>query len=398
MRDGELLEKEIRFCRKDGKCIHLESIAIVFKDENESLNRIVGVLKDVTEKVISKSELQKNEEKFLSIAEQTGQLIIDGDTRTGKIRWAGAIKEITGYTPEEFSKVDLQACKEAVHTEDRERVLNNLLYCLQTGERFNQEFRFRRKDGSYAYVEDSSVFLKDENGNIYRAFGVIKDITKKKQDEESLARTEEMRKKEIHHRIKNNLQVISSLLDLEAEKFRDEKVVEAFRNSQNRVISMSLIHEELYKSGDNETLDFTEYLKKLIDKLFQCYAAGRRNIRMLTDIEPEIRLHMDIAIPLGTVINEIVSNSLKHAFSEEREGEIQIILHNIKNSETASNNCFLLTISDNGEGFPETVDFENPGSLGLQLVNTLVNQIEGKVEMQKNNGTEFRIWFGKKES
>jgi PAS domain S-box-containing protein len=397
MQDGEILEKETRFRRKDGKYIYLENIAVVFKDEKEDLNRVVGVLRDITEKVTAQHELQKNEEKFLSIAEQTGQLIIDGDTRTEKIRWAGAIEEITGYTPEEFSKVDLQACKEAVHPEDRERVFSNLLNCLHTGERFNQEFRFRRKDRSYRYVENSSVFLKDEAGNIYRAFGVIKDITKRKLAEEALARTEEMRKKEIHHRIKNNLQVISSLLDLEAEKFADEKVVEAFRDSQNRVISMSLIHEELYKSGDKETLDFTEYLKKLTDKLVQSYRVGNSKIHLLSEIEPEVRLHMDLAIPLGTVINELVSNSLKHAFPGEREGEIRITLSDIESARIGSN-CFLLTISDNGAGFPDTVDFKNPSSLGLQLVNTLVNQIEGRVVMQRNNGTEFRIWFGKKES
>jgi two-component sensor histidine kinase len=106
---------------------------------------------------------------------------------------------------------------------------------------------------------------------------------------------------------------------------------------------------------------------------------------------------MDLAIPLGTVINELVSNSLKHAFPGEREGEIRITLSDIESARIGSN-CFLLTISDNGTGFPDTVDFENQSSLGLQLVNTLVNQIEGRVVMQRNNGTEFRIWFGKKES
>jgi len=248
------------------------------------------------------------------------------------------------------------------------------------------------------YVEDSSIFLKDEEGNIYRAVGVIKDIAERKLAENALSRNEEMRKKEIHHRIKNNLQVISSLLDLQAEQFTDRKVIEAFRDSQNRVISMSLIHEELYKSGDKETLDFTEYLKKLTDTLFKSYKVGSNKIHLLPDIEPEVRLHMDLAIPLGTIVNELVSNSLKHAFPDDGEGEIRIIPHSIKNTEISGNTCFLLKISDNGSGFPDTVDFENPGSLGLQLVNTLVNQIEGKIELQRNKGMEFRIWFGKKES
>lgn len=215
---------------------------------------------------------------------------------------------------------------------------------------------------------------------------------------------EEIRKKEIHHRIKNNLQVISSLLSLQAEHFSDKKVRESFQDSQNRVISMSLIHEELYKTGeigDFETFDFKAYLKKLANELFRSYLVGNQDIHLKLNIE-KIFLGMDTGIPLGIIINELISNSLKHAFPAGREGEIQIKLHKIESGKISGEDretgrCesseFLLVVSDNGVGIPEKIDFRHTSSLGLQLVNILVDQIEGSIELVRGTGTEFRIKF-----
>ena len=210
--------------------------------------------------------------------------------------------------------------------------------------------------------------------------------------EKSLAKAEDARKKEIHHRIKNNLQVISSLLDLQADKFNDTKVVEAFRESQNRVISMALIHEELYKEEGTDTLNFSYYLKTLAENLFQTYRVSSNNIHLSMDLEENVLFNMDIAVPLGIIVNELVSNSLKHAFIGRDKGEIQIKLHR-EEGEDYKSASFILTISDDGVGIPENLDIENLESLGMQLVISLVDQLDGEFELKGNNGTEFTMRF-----
>ncbi len=190
------------------------------------------------------------------------------------------------------------------------------------------EKEYIRKDGSRVPII-LGVATFDQARNEGIAF--VLDITEKKKAEEALARSEEARKKEIHHRIKNNLQVISSLLDLQAEKFRDKEVLEAFKESKNRVFSMSLIHEELYKGEGTDKLDFSAYLQKLAKSLFQTYSLSSKSIRLCMDLEENAFFNMDVAIPLGIVVNELVSNSLKYAFHGRNGGEIRIQLYKEKN-------------------------------------------------------------------
>ncbi|MDG6244952.1 MAG: histidine kinase dimerization/phosphoacceptor domain -containing protein [Methanolobus sp.] len=194
---------------------------------------------------------------------------------------------------------------------------------------------------------------------------------------------EEIRKKEIHHRIKNNLQVISSLLDLESDKFTNVKVIEAFKESQNRVISMALVHEELYRSHDMESIDFSDYLLKLVNELSYSYGINKEKIQVKMDVDPTF-LDMDTAIPLGMIVNELVSNSFKHAFKQEKEGEIHVDLK-------LEDQRLTLTVGDNGVGFPEDIDFTETDSLGLQLVTTLTAQIDGTIELDRSLGTKFII-------
>jgi PAS domain S-box-containing protein len=229
------------------------------------------------------------------------------------------------------------------------------------------------------------------------------DVTERKKAEEALSNIETARKKEIHHRIKNNLQVISSLLDLQAEQFRNREnikeleVLKAFRESQDRVISMALIHEELYKGGGFDTLDFSPYIKKLIENLFKTYSLGDAEIALNMDLEESIFFDMDIAVPLGMIVNELVSNSLKHAFKRRKQGEIQIKLLREKDwkhkKEGDKDTNFVLSVSDNGIGIPGNLDIKNIDSLGIQLVTSLVDQLDGEFELKKNNGTEFNMKF-----
>ena len=527
-----------RLRKKNGSYFYVEDEGVYLKDEKGRVYMAAGVIKDITEKRSAQERLKESEERFRIAAEQTGQIVFEHDHGDKDIKWAGAIQDVTGYTIEEFSKFDNATWASHIHPEDRKRTLDEIRMYQKKESKFRVEYRFRRKDGNYIHVEDSGVYLRDENGRIRKAFGVMKDITgiklaseklkesearyrsfmknfrgiafqmgldftlllidgnieettgyrredfisgnidcyrivfpedrekvfenrkksandpsifleheyricqsdgksrwvreiiqnvpdpsgkkrilqgtvydinRQKEAEESLAKIEEIRKKEIHHRIKNNLQVISSLLELQAERFNDVEVLEAFHESQNRVATMAIIHEELYRSKNNETLDFSAYLQKLTSELFHSYIVRKGYVDMHLDID-EIFLGIDTAVPLGIIVNELVSNSLKHAFPPGRRGEIRIKLYRTGNSDenksisNSTNNIgskssvdkniqYTLVVSDNGLGFPKNIDFRNTSSLGLQLVNILVEQLEGAIELNRSSGTEFKIRF-----
>jgi two-component sensor histidine kinase len=211
--------------------------------------------------------------------------------------------------------------------------------------------------------------------------------------------------RETHHRIKNNLQIVSSLLNLQADKFKDRDVKEAFRESENRVASMSIIHEELYKSENIASIDFTAYLKKLTADLLSSYRVGDKKIQLFLDIDNTF-LGIDTAIPLGIIINELFSNSLKYAFPKG-EGEIRISLHKLPAQNLDSEDStgkemqkesqrYRLIYSDNGARFPKDVDFRNSETLGLQLINALVDQIGGTIEIETEKETKFILGFEEK--
>jgi two-component sensor histidine kinase len=261
------------------------------------------------------------------------------------------------------------------------------------------EKEYYRKDGSRIPI---ILGVANIEGPRDDGIAFVIDATERKKAEEALAKIEVARKQEIHHRIKNNLQVISSLLDLQAEKFmdrddiKDSEVLEAFRESQDRVVSMALIHEELYKSGGIDTLDFSSYIEELADNLFLTYRLGNRDISLSMDLEENLFFDMDTSVPLGMIVNELVSNSLKHAFQGRDKGEIRIKLYREESAEFESESCentsFTLTVSDNGIGIPE-IDIEDFDTLGVQLVITLVDQLDGELELKRNNGTEFTFKF-----
>jgi two-component sensor histidine kinase len=192
--------------------------------------------------------------------------------------------------------------------------------------------------------------------------------------------------KEIHHRVKNNLQVISSLLNLQSSLVADPQALEVFQESQHRIRSMALVHEKLYQSESLAQIDFAEYVRTLTTYLFNSY--GDRAQHITLDIQAEdVFLGIDTAIPCGLILNELVSNALKHAFPNGQEGKIRVEI--CVGSEQQST----LTVSDNGVGLPESLDLHNTTSLGLQLVNILVRQLDGTMEIHGQGGAEFKIGF-----
>jgi PAS domain S-box-containing protein len=362
----------------------------------ETLHNLDNLINERTE------ELRESEEKYRSIVETAneGIGIIDNEF---KITYANKrMADMLGYTLEEGIG---RSIWNFLSEESKAIVKLNLEKKL-LGIDDSYELKLLRKDGSPVWTSLNSKSLFDKQGKYLGSISMFTNITKRKEAEQALAEIELARKKEIHHRIKNNLQVISSLLDLQADKFRNRKnikdleVLEAFRESQDRVISMALIHEELYRDGGLEKLNFIQYVKELSENLFNTYTIGNNNIRLKRDFENDAFFDMDVAVPLGMLINELITNSFKHAFSGRNEGEIQIKLRrenfreNFENTgESLKSTTFALTISDNGMGIPENLEIAELNSLGLQLVVSLVDQLDGKLEINRKNGTEFIIRF-----
>ena len=401
--------------RNDRKMINASLTLSPIIDASENLIYILIIARDITKSKETEEKLQKIEEKFRKTEEtynvameHTRQIIYDYDLRTDKCIWAGAIEEVTGYSFGEFQRLGKDVWILNIIQTDMNRLDGDC--CDEEAAEFKEEFKMRKKDGTFICVENGGICFKDHEGHLYRTVGVLKDITTQKETEATLAKIDIFRKQEIHHRIKNNLQVISSLLDLQADQFnnreciKDSEVLEAFRESQNRVISMALIHEELYKGGELDTLDLSSYLEKLTENLFLTYRLGNTDISLKTDLEENLFFDMDNAVPLGIIVNELVTNSLKHAFTDRDNGEISIKLcrentgecrNDIEESknEECKSASFILTVSDNGVGIPENLDFENLDSLGFQLIFSLVEQLDGEIELKRNNGTEFTIKF-----
>jgi two-component sensor histidine kinase len=195
--------------------------------------------------------------------------------------------------------------------------------------------------------------------------------------------------REVHHRVKNNLQIIISLLNLQSRYISDTTTLSAFKESQNRVRAMALVHEKLYQSTDLSTIDLNNYLTFLGDNLFQFLGMKGRGIKLTMDIH-DIFLAIDTAIPFGLMINELISNSLKYAFPGGRKGEISIAIHR-------QDHTLNILYKDNGIGIPKDFDWRNARSMGLRLITALVDQLDGTIELDRTVGTLFTMVVHEKE-
>ncbi|HOO70391.1 MAG TPA: PAS domain S-box protein [Spirochaetota bacterium] len=248
---------------------------------------------------------------------------------------------------------------------------------------------FERSDflgGKTFDIRMSPIF--DDDGEVVMVVKHLRDITDRKVAEEKIKSSlneKEFLLKEIHHRVKNNMQIISSMLNLQSRYVNDIRDLDLFRDSQNRVRAMALVHEKLYQSTDLAQIDFSLYIKEFTSYLFYSYNVNPAKIRFELTVE-NIYFSIDSAIPLAQIINEVISNSLKHAFPGDLTGCIKIVFYREKGK-------YVLIIRDNGVGFPEGVDFTKAETLGLQLIRALVLQLEGKIEKADVAGTEYIITF-----
>ncbi len=261
---------------------------------------------------------------------------------------------------------------------------------MASGNTVEVETQGVRDNGSRFNVRNRAVPFVGLNGVVKGFIELVEDITESKKNSEQIQKNlkeKEVLLQEIHHRVKNNMQVISSLLRLQSRNIKDEKSVEIFRECQNRVKSMALIHTKLYQSESLASINFAEYVSELTRNLMDSYNIDPGKVALTINVE-KISLGVDLAVPCGLLVNELISNSLKHAFPKEASGEIKIYMHPTENSHIE------LTVSDNGIGFPEDLDFRKTDSLGIQLIISLAEgQLQGKIELNRSAGTEFKVTF-----
>jgi PAS domain S-box-containing protein len=353
-------------------------------DEEGTLTGSVHVARDITERKRVEAQLRESEAKFRNIYYHAPVMMhsVDemGIIRDVNCKWL----EELGYKRDDVigRRHDFLMTPESVER-SRSTVLPEF---WRTGQIRNVPVQYLRKNGATVDVLlDCDATVDDAGRRI--SLSVVRDVTKQKLAAQQLnasLQEKEVLLKEIHHRVKNNMQVISSLLSLQAAYITDNQVRSIFSESRDRVKSMALIHEKLYNSVNLARINFSEYTRSLAAGIFRSYNISPQRIRLEVAIG-ELCFGVDTAIPCGLILNELISNSLKHAFPEERKGIISVSLS------AGEGGGLKFVVGDDGVGFPPGIDFRTAGSLGLRLVNMLVSQLHGRIEKLPGSGTVFSI-------
>ncbi len=367
------------------------------KERTQELEDINLALKDeIIERIGAQKKLQDSESRYRLLAENVSDVVW---LMNMNFRWlyiSPSIFNLLGYSPAEAKTKKMEDLLTLSSNEQIQNLIKEDLLLSKDLMRSRVfEFECLRKDGTTVWVETKTNVIYNEQGQPFRIMGVTRDISQSKKSMSKLVESLEEKEvllKEIHHRVKNNLQIISSLLNLQALKLQNDSSVDIFRESQSRIKSMALIHEKLYQSEDLSKIDFCEYVNNLCRELLNSYKINVGLISVIIDIK-NIFLDIDTAIPCGLIINELVSNILKYAFQEGQKGQIIIQLL------TDSTEEKLLVVSDNGRGFAEKIDLDKVSSLGIQLVKNLTRQLGGTCEFANNNpGIIVKIRFTNKKN
>ncbi len=368
---GEVLEQEIYY---NDACFTHTSVKIE--------DGFTATFRDITANKQAEVYLRESDQNFhLSFNNApSGMGLLAPDGRWLKVNLY--LCEMLGYKESELLK---KTSQDITHIDDLQQDLHYLRQILnQEIPDFHIEKRYLHKLGHIIWVLLSlSLICDEDNQPLYLIFQ-IQDITARKKSEAAMANSlkeKEVMIQEIHHRVKNNLQVICSLLNLQSRCLQDKEALSQFKEIQNRVKSMALIHEQLYHSKDLYSISLSKYIKELTNNLFRSYAINK--IKIKTEIEDVFQLDIDAAVPCGLIINELISNALKYAFKPQQQGEI--LIQALPNAE----GHLVLTIADNGKGLPPDFQLENTRTMGLNLVKNLTNQLRGKISFNIESGTKF---------
>lgn len=378
---------ETEFTTKSGEILTTQITVDKIPNSDEFVTSVI----DITDLVKTQKALTESEEKFRQMAENIEELMYIIDPKMSEILYVSpSYEKIWGRSTKELYKEPKSWIK-TIYPEDRKKAITHILTAedkVISEDDPGVEFRIIQPDGTIRWIWGRAFPVLNDKGELYRIAGIGMDITDRKiaEDEvKSSLKEKELLLREIHHRVKNNLQIIVSLLNLQMQHVEDESALDILAESHNRVKSMATLHEKLYESPDLTHINFKYYIEKLVTDLFYSY-----KVKVGT-IEPVIKtvdldMGIDTAIPCGLIINELVSNSIKYAFPDGRKGTVTVEFKK-------NNDELFLKVSDNGIGMCKNIKPDSPQTFGLQLVENLVNQLDGTLNMDINHGTEFAIKF-----
>ncbi|WAC06092.1 MAG: MEDS domain-containing protein [Methanoregula sp.] len=408
---GEPYNLELELIRPDGSKRWVNAFGGVTRNPDGKIIGLHGTVQDITERKYVEESLKESELKFRMIVDWTydWEYWVDPDRKFVYI--SPSVERITGYRAEEFM-ADPDLIDRIVHPDDRKSwdAHVRIYFATINSGPAEIEFRIIHKDGSERWISHRCRSICFDDGNCIGRRVSNRDFTDYKLMEAEIRslnaaleqrveqRTAQLNAsledkivllREVHHRVKNNLQIIISLLNLQSRYIEDEKTLQVIKESQNRVRAMALVHEKLYQSTDIAEIDLDNYIRFLGDSLFRFYGMTGTGINFITRIQ-DINVGINTAIPLGLIVNELVSNSLKHAFPDKRRGEISITIRR-------ENDLLHLVYKDNGVGIPPDFDWRTAKSLGLRLIISLVEQLQGTIELDRTEGTKFTIIVKEKE-
>ncbi|MDI6845383.1 MAG: PAS domain S-box protein [Candidatus Saccharicenans sp.] len=379
---GELRGLEAAWKRKDGSFIYVRESARAIKDENGKTLYYEGIVEDITEKKEAELRLTAQQELLQTVIDSAEDIIFILDKDYRILLFNRAAQEYFGVSPEEVAGKNMAALyPEESWPSARERFDRVL-----RGEVVREDVSFDYR-GRKVILNVTQVPLRNKKGEIYGLCGIARDISNRvamEQALESSVKEKEALLREIHHRVKNNMQVICSLLNLQAYHSKNSELTSILKDCQSRIRSMAIVHEQLYRSANLAKIDFAGYLEKLVVHLYNAHRQSQEKVAIETQLQP-VELDIGKAIPLGLMASEIISNCFKHAFPGDRRGRLKVVLSKIEPS------GLKLEISDDGVGLPEDYTPETSKTFGMELLELLRDQLGARLEVDRTSGTRYLI-------
>ncbi len=377
-------EYEARILHADGKYRWVSVLGFgIDRDEKGKATRILGIRMDITDRKKADEALRLSNIYNRSLIEASLDPLVTIGPDGGVTDVNIATEKVTGY-----SRAELIGSDFSDYFTEPEKAREGYQLVFKDGSVCDYPLKIQHKNGEITPVLYNASVYRDEFGDVVGVFAAARDVTKLNQTKNNLKKIIKEKNvliSEVHHRVKNNMQIISSLLNLQTHYVTDDNTITVLKESQDRVKAMAILYEKLYLSDDLTEINFDEYIHRMVKGLFYTHNIKEDQVSLTIEIE-NIFLNIETSIPCGLIVSELVSNSLKHAFPNNGKGKITVSLQ-------AFGDKFELIVSDNGIGFPENLDFRNTKSLGLQLVNSLVNQIDGEISLDESRGTRFKIIF-----
>lgn len=381
---------EKRVFRKNGEIAWVSVTVTAIRDVQGNLLYGIGMVHDLTASKLAEQALSQAEQRFQDLYEnlRDGMAAVDEGGRI--VQCNPQFLRMLGYTFEELTGLTYEDITPSQWHAMESRILEEQVRVKGYSDLYEKEYI--HNNGTVFPIEIQTYLATDGSGRLTGYWAFVRDITQRKEAEQFIKaslREKEILLREIHHRVKNNLAVVNSLLRLQSRDAKDPFHREMFEEAQARIRSLALAHERLCQSENLAYVNMNEYLRSLLDHLVFSERPVGSKIAVNQHVE-NVQLELDSAVPLGFLVNELVSNAAKHAFSNRECGSIDIAFRQIRGE------GFELVIKDDGVGLPESVDFDRPRSLGMKLAQLFTKQLHGEIELIRDGGTEFRIRFGER--